>query len=163
MYVGNIITSSKIDLENFNIVKKFDDIDNNLPTLIIGWEKAKKQSDGISILHKKINQRLFWTFTLRERKVDYEVDLEKFKELCFNQFGDNIPYVYLDLIHGKRRVILKIVKKIMSLKNPVIYFSEKNMVYIFEENIVFGVDLNIIEYTKLNKEKVIEKNKKHWR
>jgi hypothetical protein len=159
MYVGNIITSSKIDLENFNIVKKFDDIDNNLPTLIIGWEKAKKQSDGISILHKKINQRLFWTFTLRERKVDYEVDLEKFKELCFNQFGDNIPYVYLDLIHGKRRVILKIVKKIMSLKNPVIYFSEKNMVYIFEENIVFGVDLNIIEYTKLNKEKVIEKIK----
>jgi hypothetical protein len=95
MYVGNIVTKSKLVEENFNIVNNFDEIDNDLPTLIIGWEIVKNQIEGISIIHKKISQRLYWTFTTKERKVDYEVDLEKFKELCFNQFGDNIPYVYL--------------------------------------------------------------------
>ena len=113
----------------------------------------------ISIIHKKINHRLYWTFTTKERKVDYEVDLEKFKELCFNQFGDNIPYVYLDLIHGKTKTNIKITKKILSLKKPVIYFSDKGMVYIYDENIIFGVDLSIIEYTNLNKEKIINKIK----
>jgi hypothetical protein len=159
MYVGNIVTKSKLVEENFNIVNNFDEIDNDLPTLIIGWERVKNQVDGISIIHKKINHRLYWTFTTKERKVDYEVDLEKFKELCFNQFGDNIPYVYLDLIHGKQKINIKIVKKILSLKKPVIYFSGKGMVYIYDENIIFGVDLSIIEYTNLNKEKIINKIK----
>jgi hypothetical protein len=159
MYVGNIVTKSKLVEENFNIVKNFDEIDNDLPTIIIGWEIVKNQIEGISIIHKKINRRLYWTFTTKERKVDYEVDLEKFKELCFNQFGDNIPYVYLDLIHGKRRVNIKIIKKVLSLKNPVTYFSDKGMVYIYDENIIFGLDLSIVQYTNLNKEKIINKIK----
>jgi hypothetical protein len=159
MYVGNIVTKSKLVEENFNIVNNFDEIDNDLPTLIIGWEIVKNQIEGISIIHKKISQRLYWTFTTKERKVDYEVDLEKFKELCFNQFGDNVPYVYLDLIHGKRRVNIKIIKKVLSLKNPVTYFSDKGMVYIYDENIIFGMDLSIVQYTNLNKEKIINKIK----
>jgi len=159
MYVGNIVTKSKLVEENFNIVKNFDEIDNDLPTIIIGWGIVKKQIEGISIIHKKINSRLYWTFTTKERKVDYEVDLEKFKELCFNQFGDNVPYVYLDLIHGKRRVNIKIIKKVLSLKNPVIYFSGKGMVYLYDENIIFGVDLSVIDYTNLNREKIINKIK----
>jgi len=159
MYVGNIVTSSKIEEENFNIVSKFEDINNDLPTLIIGWDKVKSHNSDISILHKKINQRLYWTFTTKERKVDYEVDLEKFKEICFNQFGDNVPYVYLDLIHGKRKVNIKIVRKILSLQTPIIYFSDKNMVYLYDENIIFGVDLNVSQYINIDKEKIVNKIK----
>ena len=160
MYVGNIVIDSKIEEENFNICSDLDTIDNDLPTLIIGWELTKDiVGDDISILHKKINQRLYWTFNQKERKVDYEVDFEKFKEICFNTFGDNIPYVYLDIIHGKRKINKKIIKKILSLENPITYISDKNMVYIYGENIIFGVDLNVIEYTTLKKEKIINKVK----
>ena len=43
MNVGNIVTSSKkIDFENFKICRKIDNIDRDLPTLIIGWENVKK-------------------------------------------------------------------------------------------------------------------------
>ena len=43
MNVGNIVTNSKkIDFENFKICRKIDNIDRDLPTLIIGWENVKK-------------------------------------------------------------------------------------------------------------------------
>ena len=86
-------------------------------------------------------------------------DLEKFKEVCFNTFGDNIPYVYLDILHGKSRVNKKIIKKILSLNDSVIYISNKNMVYVYGENIIFGIDLNIIEYSSIKKEKILNRIK----
>jgi hypothetical protein len=160
MYVGNIVTSLKLDEENFNIYSDLESINNDLPTLIIGWDNAKEFiGENISILHKKINQKLYWTFSKKERKVDFEVDLEKFKEVCFNTFGDNIPYVYLDILHGKNRINKIIIKKILSLINPIIYISDKNMVYIYGENIIFGIDLNIIEYSSIKKEKILNRIK----
>jgi len=160
MYVGNIVSSLKIEEENFNICSDLDTIDNDLPTLIIGWDNAKEfVGENISILHKKINQKLYWTFNEKERKVDFEVDFEKFKEVCFNTFGDNIPYVYLDILHGKSKINKKIIKKILSLGDPVIYISDKKMVYIYGENIIFGIDLNIIEYSSIKKEKILNRIK----
>jgi len=160
MYVGNIVTSLKLDEENFNIYSDLESIDNDLSTLIIGWDNAKEFiGEDISILHKKINQKLYWTFSKKERKVDFEVDFEKFKEVCFNNFGDNIPYVYLDILHGKSKINKKIIKKILSLNNPIIYISDKNMVYIYGENIIFGIDLNIIEYSSIKKEKILNRIK----
>ena len=160
MYVGNIVTSLKLDEENFDIYSDLESIDNDLPTLIIGWGNAKEFiGEDISILHKKINQKLYWTFSKKERKVDFEVDFEKFKEVCFNNFGDNIPYVYLDILHGKSKINKKIIRKILSLSNSVIYISDKNMVYIYGENIIFGIDLNIIEYSSIKKEKILNRIK----
>jgi hypothetical protein len=160
MYVGNIVSSLKIQEENFNVCSDLDTIDNDLPTLIIGWDNAKEfVGENISILHKKINQKLYWTFNEKERKVDFEVDFEKFKEVCFNTFGDNIPYVYLDILHGKSKINKKIIKKILSLGDPVIYISDKKMVYIYGENIIFGIDLNIIEYSSIKKEKILNRIK----
>jgi len=160
MYVGNIVTSLKLDEENFNIYSDIESIDNDLSTLIIGWDNAKEFiGEDISILHKKINQKLYWTFSKKERKVDFEVDFEKFKEVCFNTFGDNIPYVYLDILHGKSKINKKIIKKILSLNNSIIYISDKNMVYIYGENIIFGIDLNIIEYSSIKKEKILNRIK----
>ena len=161
MYVGNIVSSLNFEEENFNICSELESIDNDLPTLIIGWDNAKEFiSKDISILHKKINQKLFWTFSKKERKVDFEVDVEKFKELCFNNFGDNIPYVYLDLLHGKKRINRKIIKKILSLNESVIYISNKNMAYIYGENIIFGIDMNVIGYISDKHKKMLNKIKK---
>ena len=69
MYIGNIVTSSNLELENFKICRKLDTVDDRLPTLIIGWDKTKELvEDRVSILHKQINPKLFWTFTTKERK-----------------------------------------------------------------------------------------------
>ena len=59
MYVGNIISSLKIEEENFNICSDLDPINNDLPTLIIGWDNAKEFiGENISILHKKIKSKI---------------------------------------------------------------------------------------------------------
>ena len=79
MYIGNIVTTSNLELENFKICHKLDTIDDRLPTLIIGWNKTKELvEDKVSILHKQINPKLFWTFSTKERKSEYETDLDSF-------------------------------------------------------------------------------------
>ena len=158
MYFGNIVTSSNIKEDNFKICRKIESIDETLPTIVIGWSKAKELfGSDISILHKKINERLFWTFDVKERKSDYEIDIENFKQDCINNFGNNIPYVYLDIIHYKLKIIKKIINKIKNLGESLTYISETNMMYIYGENIIFGIDLNVIEYTNISKQKVINK------
>lgn len=160
MYIGNIVTDTLLDDENINFCRDIKDIDDTLPTLIIGWGKTKELfGEEVSILHKQINSKLFWTFTPKERKSEYDSDYDSFMTLCYNSFGENIPYVYLDILHGKRKINFRVIRKLLSLKNPIVYISENEMVYIYGENIIFGVDLNVLSLLDGKKEKVIEKVK----
>jgi len=158
MYLGNIVTVYKIEEDKFRISPTLESINKDLPTLIIGWDTTKElMGEKVSILHKKINDNLYWTFSPKERKVEYDKDIISFKKLCFNKIGKEIPYVYLDILHGKFHINKKIIQKIYSLDDPISYISKNNMLYIFGENIIFGVDLNICELIGINKEKIIEK------
>jgi len=160
MYFGNIISEKNIVIDGFKIFNNIEDVDNDLPTIIIGWGLVKLlYGDKVSILHKNINIKTFWTFSEKERKVDFEVDIENFKEYCYNNFGENIPYVYLDFLYGKKNINKKIIKKILSLKESTIYVTENEMVYIYGENILFGVDLNTVNYFQNKKDKVLNRLK----
>jgi len=160
MNVGNIVTNSKIEIENFKVCDKIENIDKNLPTLIIGWENTKKLlGENVSILHKQIDNFTYWTFSTKERKSEYEVDLDSFISKCYNTFGEHLPYVYLDLLMGKRMVNFRIIRKILSLKNPITYISDSNMVYIYGENIIFGIDLNVVSLFEEKYEKILNKVK----
>lgn len=161
MYIGNILTSSKIEDDNFKICRKLDTIDDSLPTLIVGWEKTKEiYGDSVSILHKKIDDKTQWTFSTKERKVDYDKDLESFISSCYSNVGKDVNYIYVDLIHDSKKKIIKIIKKIYSLNELTIYNHLNRMIYIYGDNMIFGVDLEILEYIGVNKVKVIEKLKK---
>jgi len=160
MYIGNIVTDNIIKDNNFKVCTSIDLIDETLPTLIIGWKLVKEMyGDNVSILHKKINQRTYWTFNKRERKIDFENDLELFKDFCIESFGENIPYVYFDILYGKKNINYRILRKLLSLKNPITYIDDNGMVYIYSENIIFGIDLNILDFFKGKKDKVIKKLK----
>ena len=160
MNVGNIVTNSKIDIENFKVCNKLETIDKNLPTLIIGWENTKKLlGENVSILHKQIDNFTYWTFSTKERKSEYEIDLDSFISKCYNTFGEHLPYVYLDLLMGKRMVNFRIIRKILSLNNPITYISDSNMVYIYGENIIFGIDLNVVSLLEEKYEKILNKVK----
>jgi hypothetical protein len=159
MYLGNIVTDEKLNIEYYNICNDIDNIDETLPTLIIGWKKTKSiiGEGNVSILHKKINEKLYWTFDSKERKSDMDLDLETFINVCVNKYGDNIPYVYLDILYGKRKINFKIIKKILSLKQTFTYITENDMLYIYGENIIFGIDLEMVEYVSNKKNKILNK------
>ena len=155
MFIGNIVTTDEINEENFNIVESLDKCIPTLPTLIIGWKITKTLFNNTSILHKQLEEDKWWTFNSKERKVDLEQDLDSFKTLCYNNIGKNIKYVYIDILYHKKNTIKKIITKIKSFNNILIYVSNTNMLYIFDENIVFGLDLNIVEFIGIKKEKII--------
>ena len=158
MYVGNIITSSKIEDDNFKICRKLETIDDSLPTLIVGWEKTKEiYGEEVSILHKKIDDNTQWTFSTKERKVDYDKDIKRFMEECYSHIGEDINYVYVDLIHDSKKKIKKIIKKIYSLSNPKVYNHYNRMIYIYGDNIVFGVYIEILHYIGIDYNKVLTK------
>jgi len=158
MYIGNIITSSKIEDENFKVCRKLETIDDSLPTLIVGWEKTKEiYGDKVSILHKKIDDKTQWTFSTKERKVDYDKDIESFMSNCYSNIGKDINYVYIDVIHDSKKKIKKIIRKIYSLKNPKVYNHLNRMIYIYGENIVFGVDIEVLNYIGIDYKKVLDK------
>ena len=158
MYVGNIVTSSRIKEENFKICNKIDTINSDIPTLIIGWDKAKELfKNRISILHRQIDEDFYWTFSKQERKIDYETDIKKFKYLCYEMFGEDLIYLYVDPIHNSLSINKKILKKIYSLKEIISYITDKNMLYILGDDIIFGIDLNITEYMGISTQKIISR------
>ena len=57
-YIANIITNSKIDVcEYINVAKNINDVDLQIPTLIIGWGNVKDLYPNANILEKKINEK----------------------------------------------------------------------------------------------------------
>tara|TARA_B100000963_G_scaffold184546_1_gene160388 strand:+ start:6900 stop:7526 length:627 start_codon:yes stop_codon:yes gene_type:complete len=159
MVIGNIITSENIDIKNYNIINNIDLINNDLPTIIIGWNETKNivTDKPISILHKKINDNLYWTFTKKERKVDYEKDIINFESICLKFIESKINYIYVDVLHSSKRKIRKILNKIKVFKTIVTYINNRNMLYIFGDNLIFGIDLNICEFIGVKKNKIINK------
>jgi hypothetical protein len=160
MYVGNIVNSSDIKEENFKICNDVESIDKSLPTIIIGWNETKKIfGDEVSILHKKIKDDIFWTFSMSERKVEFENDIEDFKHFCYNRVGKHLNYLYVDPLHNKLTTIKKIIRKIYSLDESMIYISPTNMLYILGEDIIFGLDLNVLEFIGIPDTKIISRIK----
>jgi hypothetical protein len=77
MDIGNIVSKTKIEIENFKICDSLECVNEELPTLIIGRKLSKELlGENISILHKKISNNIYWTFDKTERKSEFESDLE---------------------------------------------------------------------------------------
>ena len=158
MFIGNIVTNEKIKEEKYNICNDIKTINSNFPTLIVGWHLVKKiyGEENISIINKKIDDKTYWTFDSKERKVDFEMDLENFSKKCCEFILNKNNYIFLDLIHDNRNKIVKIIKKIYSLDNIITMIID-DMVYLFDENLLFGVDLKILKFMGLDIDKIKRK------
>ena len=76
--LGNILVNNRINNFGglFNVVDDMSMVDNSLPLLIIGYEKASDIIKNFSILQKEYNNGMLqWTFSKTERRSDYCTDL----------------------------------------------------------------------------------------
>ena len=158
MIIDNIVTNEKIKDDKYYICDNIKDINPNFPTLIIGWSLVKEiyGENKVSILNKKINEKTFWTFNSKERKVDLEIDVINFQKKCLQYIETKINYIFIDILHDNKKKIKKILKKIYSLNN-IISFVDNEIIYIYDENLVFGVDLNILNFVGINIKKIMDK------
>lgn len=156
--LGYIISKTKIkDVVGFvDVVKSYEEItDTTKPILIVGLEEAKKFKGGFSILNKKIDNNIFWTFKKTERRVDYEKDILEFYNHVLKENINNIAYKYINLLTLSKN---KCKKMLLLLKNneiKYIYISN-DMIYCYYNDSVFGFSLSIAEYCGINKKKILK-------
>ena len=68
MKLGNIVSQHELrDYAQFNLFKKLDEIDNDLPTLVVGFTNVKKYFPEFDVEKRQIDEKTFWTLSIREK------------------------------------------------------------------------------------------------
>ncbi len=111
--LGYIVSKNKIK-EKFSfieVVSEYEMIkDKDKPILIVGLEEARKHASSFSIIEKKLGDNLYWTFGKREKKIDYDKDIEKFQEFVINKYINSIEYHYINLLKLSLKSIKRLIK-----------------------------------------------------
>lgn len=157
MYLGNILTEEKLKESNlFNYVNKFSDIDKKIPTLIIGWDFCKRlfNDKKLNILDKSIDKNTSWTFTKRERRIDFEKDLSFFTKYAIKIAENRIKYEYFNILKLSYNNAKKILKNLTYGEVSHIYIHKNSFVYSYTNGSVIGFDLNMIDYLNIDRKKI---------
>lgn len=154
MKLGNIVSDYEISEGNlFNIVKNYDDINDELPTLIVGWKEMNKLFPNHSILNEKINHNLYWTLSKFEDRNEFNINLERFIQNSYNKRFSNFTFYYIDLINISFKKLKRIVTKIKSSDN-IISYSNDNDIIIFCDNIIFSININTLLFLDIDIDKL---------
>lgn len=146
-YIANIVTTTKIEISSyFYVTNDYNSINQELPTLIIGWGNVKQLFKNQNILDNKISSNVYWTFSKREKRYKYEKDLEDFIKIVVLNLNKEINYKFFNFILAtkeKRESFLKYVNK----GNSSIYYNSR-FLYVYNpvDKITFGVSLNDLSY-----------------
>jgi hypothetical protein len=146
MIIANIISDVDINIsKEFNVVKSFDMIINELPTLIVGWEKANSLFPNNNVLTRNIDEKTFWTLSKKENRDCFEEDLFKFKEFCFNRLVEKFEYMFINPIEQSFSTIKEILGDIIFTSDSIAMLTT-NMIYILTDIKIYGINLEFIEY-----------------
>ena len=152
-YVGRIITNTKIDdiSEFIEVTKDSSSIvhnDTKIPTLIVGYENTKKICGNVNITRKEIGKNLSWTFSKRERRIDYEDDLEKFVMTVSNFVLNHCDFEYVDFLTANEEKKLCVVNMLNDIGYRKIVYETNTMFYIYvpHDNKVYGISREILKF-----------------
>lgn len=169
MKLGNVIYDEElINHVNSNLLNYYEyeensniQIDNNLPTLIVGWKLVKKllteSSIRFSIEDKRIvTNRLYWEYNFNENKEEYTLGISNFIDnVGFYYNLDKYNYINLDPLFFQ-------INNIDELKNVIpkeingLYKYRLDMIYILKENKITGLDLNSYKFFGFNTTEMVE-------
>ena len=157
--LGYIVSDLKIkNLKGF--VEQVNDVslaDSTKPTLFVGIENARKNIKDFSILNKKYENNVFWTFKKTEKRVDFEKDIDYFYNFIINNISCNIKYYYINIYNLKYNKIKKLYNILFSDDGKYIYISNDMIYLLYNNNIILGISLNLLEFIKIKKEKILDK------
>lgn len=156
--LGYIVTDKKINnVKDFvGVVNDISLTDPTKPVLLVGLENAKKNIENFSILNKKVNDNLFWTFRKTEKRVDFENDINYFYNYIINNITKNIKYYYINILKLRYNKIKKLYNILFSSEKKYIYISN-NMLYILYNGSVLGISISVLEYINVDTKKLFRK------
>jgi hypothetical protein len=161
-YIGNVVVNSpnyKVD-NCFNKCLSLSNIDNSLPTLIIGFENAKKNISNFNILIKRYNNdMLWWTFSKMERRNDHDKDITDFHNYCINNIVNNINYHCINYVNLTYNKVKKCLKYIRNEKKKYYYVDNNKFVFVYDvesdSKSIYGFSLNTCAFFGISKQKVL--------
>lgn len=159
--LGNIVSDAKMVIDNklFNHYTSIKDVDNDLPTLIIGLKKAQENIKSFSILQKQYNN-IWWTFAKRERRKEYNDDLQNFKIYVVKRFLKNIRYEYVEFTCYSLQKTKKFIQYIYGKDKKICFLTRDSkfmFIYSPKYQCVWGLSLTLCDYIGIDKHKVINK------
>ena len=161
MFVGNIVTQSKVNIDKyFNVVETMDAIIHGLPTLIVGWDIVKTIEPEVDFITRKLSDNIFWTFKKTELRDIFENDLYDFIHHSYNLLIKDLDYKFIDLIQLSEQELKTTFKEIKK-STKVIGYIHENMLYIYTDNIVYGLDLKLVTYLEYNLSDILNKIKSY--
>ena len=129
-YIANIITKGKLDISSFfNVTTSLEGIDTNIPTLIIGWGMVKELFPEQDILTPIIKENISWTFSKREKRYQYEKDIENFINNVVNNINNKINYRFFNFVLATKDKRNKFISYIQSGLNSIYYNSNHLKIY----------------------------------
>jgi hypothetical protein len=159
MKIANIFSRSNVEApQDFNVVTSFSDIIEGLPTLIVGYDYVNDKYPDFDITDICLGGNLYWTFRKTEKRDKYEQDLKWFITKVYADLTNELSYIFVDPIQYRGKTLVKIIKKIYSLKNIISYVNDE-MIYIYGDKLIFGVDLRLLTYMGIDIEKIQRKIK----
>lgn len=154
MKIANIVSTSKVEApEEFNVVNSVNEIIDGLPTLIIGYDIVNNLFPDFDIINISLRENKYWTFKRTEKRDKYEADLKWFISKVYSDLTNDISYVFVDPIQYKGKTLIKIIKKIYSLKDPIAFLNEQ-MLYVYGESFIFGIDLKLLGFMGVDTDKI---------
>lgn len=159
MYIGNIISENKLKFGDlFNNTDNVNDIDKNLPTIIIGREFFKKifPNENTSIIERRFSNNMVWTFSKRERRIDYEKDISLFMESCVKNINNMLSYHYVNILTIDREKTKKLINFLTFTGKLHIYIHNNSFIYIYDKTneSVIGIDFNFIDYVNIDRKRI---------
>ena len=146
-YIANIITKGKIDISVFfNVVDDINNVDLSIPTLIVGWNDVKRLFPNQNILNHDITDTISWTFSKREKRYQYEKDIEKFTTKVMNCVNQDVNYRFFNYLlasQTKRDNFIKYIQK----GNCSLYHTPR-FLYLYNgvDKITIGISLMDLTY-----------------
>lgn len=160
-YIGRIITKNKLESSTlFDITSSLKKVNDDIPTLIIGWNNAKTiYGDNLDILDKKISKNLYWTFSKREKRNDYENDITLFYKKVIDSIYEKVKYTYLDFLLYNNNKLLSFINFMKNDTIKKIIYIKDNFIYISCGTDVYGILLDNILYLGYDKKYFLEQIK----
>jgi hypothetical protein len=100
-----------------------------------------------------LDENKYWTFKRTEKRDKYESDLKWFISKVYADLTNDLSYVFVDPIQYKGKTLIKIIKKIYSLKDPIAFLNEQ-MLYVYGETFIFGIDLKLLAFMGVDTNKI---------
>jgi hypothetical protein len=150
-YIANIVTKSKLETSAFfNVTSDFNTIDTSIPTLIIGWSEVKEIFPNQNILNTKIDDTISWTFSKREKRFQYEKDVDAFINKVVSALNDKIKYRFFNFLLATQDKRASFISYVQTGNCSIYYNSRFLYVYNINDSFTIGISLTDLEYIGIN-------------